>query len=58
MYGVINMAYCDYLHCEVCDKKTIYDANVDYESANYSDIKVLCEDCGEKYQILIIEKEN
>ncbi|NIU02424.1 MAG: hypothetical protein GWN01_16435 [Nitrosopumilaceae archaeon] len=52
------MAYCDYLHCEVCDKKTIYDANVDYESANYSDIKVLCEDCGEKYQILIIEKEN
>lgn len=25
------MAYADYRHCDLCDRKTFYDANLDYD---------------------------
>jgi hypothetical protein len=25
------MAYADYRHCDICDRKTFYDANLNYE---------------------------
>jgi hypothetical protein len=29
------MAYADYRHCDICDAKTFYDANLDYDWEEY-----------------------
>jgi len=51
------MAYADYLHCAVCDRKAIYDANMDYEAAEtynmLGDIAVLCGDCVQSHRLNI-----
>lgn len=51
------MAYCDYLHCDVCDTKCLYDADVDYRNGNARAIGVLCEDCAEKHEIVVRRKD-
>ena len=52
------MAYVDYLHCAVCDCKTLYDAECDYESASGNDgslhdIATLCKECSKTHSIKI-----
>ena len=39
------MAYCDYIHCAICDTKAVYDSDVDYEYSNAADMLTLCVDC-------------
>jgi len=56
------MAYADYLHCAVCDRKSIYDAELDYESVNNEesgglyDIAVICHKCAKTHSIKIENK--
>lgn len=52
------MAYGDYLHCGVCDTKTIYDGNIDYEVSDAADIVVLCRTCLETYAISIVGRSD
>lgn len=47
------MAGADYLSCDVCGCKTIYDAEVNYEYANCRDIAALCKDCEKTHRIVI-----
>jgi len=53
------MAYADYLHCAVCDRKAIYDADLDYDSASNPeygglyDIAAICHKCAETHSIKI-----
>lgn len=50
------MAYADYIHCEICDTKAIYDANINYEYARAKDMVVLCPECAKHVEILIRNK--
>ena len=52
------MAYADYYHCDVCDSKAFYDANVDWEVFEGIDMRVLCEKCAKDYEVIIKKKEN
>jgi hypothetical protein len=62
------MALADYYLCDVCEGKAFYDANLNYdfdERVSYGcksklervgDMKVVCEDCAEKYDILLVPR--
>lgn len=39
------MSKADYLRCNRCDAKVIYDAEVDYDVPNFGAIWALCADC-------------
>lgn len=60
MYIVGNkgevMASMDYMHCVVCDCKTVYDGDVDY--SNHREVRIIsiCGKCRETHDILIREK--
>ena len=49
------MAGADYLHCGVCGAKAIYDADLDYESAEdtLGSIVAICRKCDIDYTIKI-----
>ena len=62
------MAAADYRSCDVCGKKTFYDADLDYgnnprefvRGTEYSlgylgDWVVICRECSKKYKATIIE---
>ena len=54
------MAYGDFLHCDYCDycdTKSIYDANIDYDNVNVGDLSVICRDCYNKVELVMINKE-
>jgi hypothetical protein len=48
----VNMAGCDYTHCDVCGCKAFYDASVDYSDFNGVQV-VLCENCRKTHKIVI-----
>lgn len=61
------MALADYRLCDKCQKKTFYDANLNYGEWN-SDTKqmnldhlgdwaVICKECTEKWECIIVERE-
>lgn len=45
------MAYADYTHCDVCDAKAFYDANVDWEVQNTGAKAVLCCECAKTHVV-------
>ena len=57
------MAMADYYLCDVCGRKTFYDAELYYEMDNgnnwflhgVGDMKVICEDCAKTNRIVIEE---
>jgi hypothetical protein len=52
------MAYCDYMHCAVCDCKVHYDGSVDYDDYERGcEPVVLCKDCMKTHEIIIQEIE-
>jgi len=51
------MAYSEYLHCSVCDNKTIYDGEVDYNYSEAADILVLCSDCFDTHNLVLQTKD-
>ncbi len=59
------MAYADYRHCDICDAKTFYDANLDHDWDEYpetglrntGDLIVLCVTCSKHFDILTKRKE-
>lgn len=62
------MAAADYYLCDCCGGKAFYDANLNYDYDNYDevtgaykldyvgDIKVVCDSCSDKYEVIIVEK--
>lgn len=44
------MAKVDYYCCDICGKKTFYDANVDYEKFRVGFMVVFCPECSEKFR--------
>jgi hypothetical protein len=61
------MAYADYYHCDVCDAKAFYDANLNYDMGDLDSegnpkldyvgsMKVLCDKCSETHEIVINER--
>lgn len=59
------MAYVDYRHCDICDCKAFYDANLDYDFDERPDTglydvgewKVICRDCAKTHQVVIVKRE-
>ncbi len=49
------MAYCDYTHCDLCDCKAFYDAEIDWEYASVGSMKVLCKNCAKTHELKILE---
>jgi len=59
------MALSDYYLCDVCDRKTFYDAEVQYKNditqernlpVGVGDMRVLCPECATQYDIIIAKK--
>ena len=50
------MAYVDYTHCGVCDRKVFYDASVDYDYQT-GDWTALCIACSETHELVVRNKE-
>lgn len=52
------MAYADYLHCVVCDCKTLYDAECNYDAATgrLHDIATICKECSKTHSLTVINK--
>jgi hypothetical protein len=48
------MAYADYTHCDVCDAKAFYDANVDWDESNTGHKAVLCKKCSLTHTVTIL----
>lgn len=61
------MAYADYRLCDICDAKTFYDANLNYERDDTApdglklyglgDWSVICEKCAETHKTTIVRKD-
>lgn len=67
------MSYCDYRHCDACDAKAFYDANLNYEQPapegesirgwpetkldSLGDWVVLCRECAKTHECKIVVKE-
>lgn len=47
------MAYADYTHCDVCDTKAFYDAEIDWDEVNTGAKAVLCRRCAKTHTIEI-----
>ena len=63
------MAYADYTHCEICDAKAFYDANLNWGDPepdpnialnqaldNCGDMKALCLKCARSYKLVVERK--
>jgi hypothetical protein len=57
------MAAADYRLCDICDCKTFYDSNLDYDFQEYpehglrlGDWKVICSECAKTHEVVIQEK--
>lgn len=50
------MAHADYTHCDVCDCKVYYDANVDYDW-NLGSMAVLCKECSKTHETIVRKKD-
>jgi hypothetical protein len=61
------MAYADYRHCDVCDEKVFYDADLNYEEVkedgqwklklgNLGDWKVICDECAKTHEVVVRER--
>lgn len=63
------MASADYRLCDVCERKTFYDAALDYRDPDKSrpdwpnawlpgvgDWAVLCEECAKTHKVIVIKK--
>jgi len=50
------MAYADYMHCEVCDAKVYYDADIDYSYHECFPV-VLCDECNKTHEIIVCKRE-
>jgi len=56
------MSGMDYLHCAVCGRKAIYDADLNYDHAASSeygglyDIAAICHECAKTHSIKIVEE--
>jgi len=51
------MAYCDYIHCAVCDSKAIYDAELNYDNSNLGNLVALCKECAKTHIIKVEERK-
>lgn len=59
------MAYADYYHCDVCNAKAFYDANIDWEHTNLvvsewgapESLWALCKECAKTHEVVIKKKE-
>ena len=58
------MASCDYKSCDICGRKTFYDANLHYDFEehnkitglyNTGDMKALCESCSDMYELRVVK---
>ena len=52
------MAGCDYLTCAVCDKRVLYDAELDYDysagkDGDLHDIAAICKECAKTHSLQI-----
>lgn len=60
------MAAADYRLCDVCTRKTFYDANVDYEPSpkghpnwpsmipnRVGDWRVICDECAQTHEVIV-----
>lgn len=53
------MAGADYLHCVVCERKTIYDAELNYDAAtdgeygSLHDIATICKECSKTHSLQV-----
>jgi len=63
------MAYCDYIHCAVCDAKAFYDAYIDWDCQNVPVLEgcgdptgvgvlALCKACAETHELVVRPKES
>ena len=59
------MAYADYRHCDVCDCKVFYDANLNYDHfPETGEVKlerlgawaVICVECAKTHEVVIQKK--
>lgn len=52
------MAYVDYYHCDLCDAKAFYDADVDYDGTGVGvgHMMVICKDCAKTHEVVVREK--
>lgn len=51
------MAYCDYLHCALCDTKAIYDGEINYDYTDAGDIVILCKTCIKTAEIVVRDRK-
>lgn len=59
------MALADYRLCDVCQRKTFYDSNLDYDFDRYpemglsevGDWKVICPTCATTHAIIVVAKK-
>ena len=51
------MAYADYTHCDVCDRKAFYDANINWESQYTGQVGALCLDCSKTHELKVVPRE-
>lgn len=51
------MAYVDFQHCAVCDRKTFYDANINWDWQNVGQVLSLCRECAKKFEVQLKNKE-
>lgn len=50
------MAYADYYHCDICDSKAFYDAQIDWDETRIGDMKVICKKCAESHDVVVMQK--
>lgn len=61
----MTMALADYYLCDKCEGKTFYNAALNYRTCSNKSMvlpgvggmKVLCEKCAEKFEVVIIPRE-
>jgi hypothetical protein len=62
------MAACDYKSCDVCGRKTFYDAELNYDFSkcnekgepgldHLGDWAVICVECAKQYETVVRKKE-
>ena len=55
------MAICDYYLCDICSRKTFYDAELCYKDVHLpvgvGNMAVICEDCALTHEVKILKKD-